>query len=221
VLDVLEVCGAESLRDGADATLAVGIAAGIGAAATGWADWSDTKDEPRTLGFLHALLNGAAIVAYAGSLALRRAGRRRTGVAVSTLALGVVAVGAYLGGELSLGMQLGVKHTAEPKPPPGEFVPVLSFESIADGEAKVIDVDGLRILLHRLGDDVRALSGVCTHRGGPLGDEVRDGCVTCPWHGSKFRLTDGSIEAGPATFPLARYEARVAYGWIELRRFGA
>src|SRR5437868_3704312 len=35
---------------------------------------------------------------------------------------------------------------------------------------------------------------------GPDG-ELADGCLTCPWHGSMFRLTDGSVAQGPATAP--------------------
>jgi nitrite reductase/ring-hydroxylating ferredoxin subunit len=41
--------------------------------------------------------------------------------------------------------------------------------------------------------------------------------VTCPWHGSRFDLTDGSVRRGPATAPQPTYDARVRDGRIEIR----
>jgi len=37
-----------------------------------------------------------------------------------------------------------------------------------------------------------ALSNVCSHQGGPVGEgKVVLGFVTCPWHGYQYRLEDG------------------------------
>ena len=67
---------------------------------------------------------------------------------------------------------------------------------------------------------VAAISAVCTHRGAPLADgEFAAGCVTCPWHGSRFALADGRVEQGPATFPQPRFEARINGERIEVRAF--
>jgi nitrite reductase/ring-hydroxylating ferredoxin subunit len=35
---------------------------------------------------------------------------------------------------------------------------------------------------------------------------VTSGCVTCPWHGSTFRLTDGEIRRGPASTPQPGFQ---------------
>ena len=48
---------------------------------------------------------------------------------------------------------------------------------------------------------------------GPLAD----GCVTCPWHGSVFRLADGEIVRGPSAYPQPRWETRIRDGVIELK----
>ncbi|MEP6715921.1 MAG: Rieske 2Fe-2S domain-containing protein [Terriglobia bacterium] len=41
--------------------------------------------------------------------------------------------------------------------------------------------------------DVRALSGLCPHRGGPLGEGVLNGgTITCPWHMWEFDSATGA-----------------------------
>ena len=54
--------------------------------------------------------------------------------------------------------------------------------------------------LVRVNGAVRVLADRCSHMSGPLsGGELADGCLTCPWHGSVFRIADGSVARGPAT----------------------
>jgi Rieske Fe-S protein len=47
----------------------------------------------------------------------------------------------------------------------------------------------------------KAFSTVCTHQGCPI-DEVKNGTMNCPCHGSKFKIADGAVAAGPAPKPL-------------------
>jgi len=49
--------------------------------------------------------------------------------------------------------------------------------------------------------DFKGFSSTCTHAGCAV-NEVVDGTINCPCHGSKFNL-DGSVANGPATKPLA------------------
>ncbi|MBT3151777.1 Rieske (2Fe-2S) protein [Streptomyces sp. CHD11] len=49
--------------------------------------------------------------------------------------------------------------------------------------------------------DFKAFSAICTHQR-CLVAEVANGTIDCPCHGSRFRMTDGSVERGPATRPL-------------------
>jgi nitrite reductase/ring-hydroxylating ferredoxin subunit len=75
------------------------------------------------------------------------------------------------------------------------------------------------VLLTRQDGRVYALADRCSHRGGPLHQgEVADGCVTCPWHGSVFRLEDGSVVRGPAAYPQPALDVRVEAGGILVRR---
>ncbi|MFF5473737.1 Rieske (2Fe-2S) protein [Streptomyces achromogenes] len=48
----------------------------------------------------------------------------------------------------------------------------------------------------------KAFSAVCTHQGCTV-SRVTDGTILCPCHSSRFRVTDGSVAAGPASRPLA------------------
>lgn len=48
--------------------------------------------------------------------------------------------------------------------------------------------------------EFKGFSAICTHAGCTV-NEVADGTINCPCHGSKFNL-DGSVANGPATRPL-------------------
>lgn len=217
VLDSVELLGGPA-NAGSDAALAIGLAGAAGAIVTGFADWSDTADDPRTLGMAHALVNGVAFAGYAAAFALRLAGHRRSGLITALGAYGVIGAGAYLGGELSFGQLLGAKHTAEPLAPPPDFTPVLAATALSASAPARADLNGIPLLISRTASGVSAISAVCTHRGAPLGEGTfADGCVRCPWHGSRFRLEDGAIVAGPATFPQPRFEARINGDQVEVR----
>ena len=55
--------------------------------------------------------------------------------------------------------------------------------------------------------DFKGFSSTCTHAGCAL-NEVADGTINCPCHGSKFNL-DGSVAHGPATKPLKSKDVTV------------
>jgi nitrite reductase/ring-hydroxylating ferredoxin subunit len=92
---------------------------------------------------------------------------------------------------------------------------------LVEGRPAVATVGDVDIMLLRRDGAIHAIGNHCCHRGGPLNEgEIVDGCVECPWHGSRFRLEDGSVRRGPAAYPQPVYEARESDGRIEVRAAG-
>jgi nitrite reductase/ring-hydroxylating ferredoxin subunit/DMSO/TMAO reductase YedYZ heme-binding membrane subunit len=104
---------------------------------------------------------------------------------------------------------------APPRRGPGaEFVEVCRADEIPEGRARVFCLAGERVAVFRYGGRVSALSNVCQHQNGPLGEgRIVNGCVVCPWHGYEYRPEDGAspppfTERVP-TFRVAVREGRV------------
>ena len=69
---------------------------------------------------------------------------------------------------------------------------------IVDSGSKIVTVEGRSIAVFRIKNQYFAITNQCLHRGGPLGEgEVKNYEVTCPWHGWKFNLSDGSFALIP------------------------
>jgi nitrite reductase/ring-hydroxylating ferredoxin subunit/uncharacterized membrane protein len=217
---LLDLFGGPESDPASDRLVAFGLAAAVPTAVTGLTDWADTTrsdENVRRIGLVHAWANTAALVLFAGSLAARRSGNRRRGKLLGLAGMGALTVGGHLGGHLSYSKGVGVDQTTFEERPT-DWTVALADAAIGEGEKKAVDVEGVTVLVTRQGGRVFALSDRCTHRGGPLHQgEISDGCVTCPWHGSTFRLEDGSVERGPTAYPQPVYDVRVRNGSIQVR----
>lgn len=213
---MLDAIGGRDAEPAADLLLKVGLVSAVPTALSGLNDWSDTLGAERRVGMVHAVANSTALALYAASLAMRARGDRRAGRALAWAGYGAMGIGGYLGGHLSFVQGVNVNRTAWQQGPQ-EWTP-LTVDDLDDGEARRVDADGVPIMLHRHEGRVYALDATCTHMGGPLDEgSFADGCVTCPWHGSTFRLADGEVVRGPASTPEPSYETRIRDGRIEVR----
>ena len=83
-------------------------------------------------------------------------------------------------------------------------------DDIAEDRAIVVrPADGEAVAIFRHQGRLSAVSHVCAHQNGPLGEgRVVDGCITCPWHGYQYRLEDG-CSPPPFTERIATYRLRL------------
>ena len=63
--------------------------------------------------------------------------------------------------------------------------------------------------------DFKAFSAVCTHMG-CIVNQISNGTIDCPCHGSQFSIKDGSVVGGPAPSPLAAEAIKVSGSSIVL-----
>lgn len=113
VMDMAEVLGGtRKLRRGADAAHAIGLAGAMGAAVAGIADWSETREEAKRIGFVHGATNVVIAGLYGASLYARRRRRRGLGIALSSAGYGLLLFSSWLGGELSYRLGVGVRDEA-------------------------------------------------------------------------------------------------------------
>jgi nitrite reductase/ring-hydroxylating ferredoxin subunit/uncharacterized membrane protein len=204
-------------RTAARRLVALGVLSAIPAAITGTNDWLTTGGGERRVGLVHAALNDVAVALHSGSWLARRRGRHGTGVLLSLAGLAVTGTAGWLGGYLTFALGVGVDTTAF-QHLPQDWTDVAAESDVVTGRLVLGDADGVPVLLTRDGDGVIALAARCTHRGGPLNEgELADGCITCPWHKSRFAL-DGTVRRGPATRPQPVLDVRVEAGRVHVRR---
>jgi methionine sulfoxide reductase heme-binding subunit len=73
------------------------------------------------------------------------------------------------------------------------FVRVCRVGDIREKRARIVCIGFERIAIFKYDGKVSALSNVCQHQNGPLGEgKIVDGCVTCPWHGYQYRPESGA-----------------------------
>jgi nitrite reductase/ring-hydroxylating ferredoxin subunit/uncharacterized membrane protein len=219
VMDVLEAGGKREYAAGADGALLVGLVGAAGAAVTGLTQYYPIQEESvQKVGASHALINGTATAAMLASYLIRRGGGDRgTARALGWLGWGLSMAGAYLGGSIAYQEHMGADH-AERKGLPQEFTPVIPLAELPEDKPVHARAGEIDLVIVRKGQRLHALGGICSHYGGPLWEgEVKDGCISCPWHGSEFQLEDGKPCHGPATYAQPLFEARVRDGQVEVR----
>ncbi|MFF5209963.1 Rieske 2Fe-2S domain-containing protein [Streptosporangium sp. NPDC000396] len=197
------------------AVLVTGIGGTIPTAAAGITDWSVLHREQQRVGLVHAVANLAALGLYAGSLALRLAGHDRHGRTLSFAGLAAAAIGGYLGGHMAYRQAAGANHAESVT----HLVPLgwhdlCKINDLPNGRPVTRRLGYIDLFVLRVGDGVTVLADRCSHLAGPLhqGRLVSDEgsiCVVCPWHGSTFRLVDGTVAHGPATAPQPFFQTRI------------
>jgi nitrite reductase/ring-hydroxylating ferredoxin subunit/uncharacterized membrane protein len=212
----LDLVGGHKSRRAATQLVAWGVLSAVPTALSGASDWGDTTGAERRVGLVHAAANTTALVLYGASWWARVRGRHGRGVALGLAGATAATVGGYLGGHLVQALGVGTDRTTLPQPP-SEWTRVASADQVTETPQRVLAGEAPVVILRHRGAIV-ALDGRCPHRGAPMDEgEVHDDCITCPWHGSVFRVADGRLVRGPSTVDLPVYECRVAGDAVEVR----
>ncbi|RFU42182.1 (2Fe-2S)-binding protein [Actinomadura logoneensis] len=205
--------------------VAAGIAGAVPTALTGLADWSALHREQQRVGLVHAMATASASSLYIASLIARLRGRDAAGRALGLAGLGAVFAGGYLGGHLAFRQAAGANHADQVS----HLVPLgwhdlCAVSDLPDGWPVRRTLGYISLFVLREEDDVHVLADRCSHLAGPLHqgritiDDAGDTCVVCPWHGSTFRVANGTVVHGPATGRQPAFESRVSdEGIVQVR----
>lgn len=98
-----------------------------------------------------------------------------------------------------------------------DWVEACGVEDIPEKRARIVSLSGERVAIFKYDGKISAVSNVCKHQNGPLGEgKVVDGCITCPWHGYQYNPNDG---ASPPPFtekvPTFNIQLRSDRIWID------
>ena len=223
---ILDVLGQPTA---ADIVLVGTIVFMVLSALAGLADYSETDGQALTRATLHASLMTVGLVVLIVS-ALLRAGApldRTAPIVLSIIGLLIVTVGAFVGGDVAYVFGNMVSRHAFRGPGTKwvrlETGDVTDLGSLPEATPTKMKAGANDLVVVRMGDKLHAMHSVCAHAGGPLHEgRVVDDCIECPWHFSRYRLTDGLAKQGPTVYDQPSYEVRTAEGGgYEVRRIGA
>jgi sulfoxide reductase heme-binding subunit YedZ len=124
---------------------------------------------------------------------------------------GLVAAGfaGVLGLHVAAGLRERRADAAEASPGSDGWVDLCAVDEIPEKRARVFTLSGERVAVFRYDGRISAISNVCQHQNGPLGEgRIVDGCVTCPWHGFQY-LPDSGRAPEPFTERIPTFRVRV------------
>jgi nitrite reductase/ring-hydroxylating ferredoxin subunit len=134
-----------------------------------------------------------------------------------------MSASGLLGGHISFRLAGGANHAEEvPHLVEPGWQYLMTSADLPQGKPVRRLLGEVPVVAVRTGAAVYVLADRCSHMSGPLSDsDLTDGCLTCPWHGSVFRVADGSVARGPATAPQPAFETREVGGAIQVCLPGA
>ncbi len=95
-----------------------------------------------------------------------------------------------------------------------EFIDACAVADIPENRARIVCLSGERVAIFKYDGKISAVSNVCQHQNGPLGEgKIVYGCITCPWHGYQYQPDTG---ASPPPFveKVPTFNVRVKDGRV-------
>lgn len=95
-----------------------------------------------------------------------------------------------------------------------EFVEACLVDEIPEKRACIRTISGERVAIFKYDGKISAVSNVCQHQNGPLGEgRVIDGCITCPWHGFQY-LPETGASPPPFTEKVPTFNVKIKDGKV-------
>jgi nitrite reductase/ring-hydroxylating ferredoxin subunit/uncharacterized membrane protein len=208
----------------ADVSLVLGILAMLASAVTGAADYTVVDGTARNRATVHSAIMVASLVIYASSLLIRSGSPadRLVPIVLSVVAYLLLSLGANIGGDLVYAIGTHVnRHAWRGAGTKWIRLDLGDLPDIPEGGPTRLKAGINELAVIREGDRILAVHAQCAHAGGPLAEgPIVGDAIQCPWHGSRFKMTDGHVIRGPALYDQPAYEVRRAEagGWEVLRR---
>jgi nitrite reductase/ring-hydroxylating ferredoxin subunit/DMSO/TMAO reductase YedYZ heme-binding membrane subunit len=165
---------------------------------------------PRVWKTLHMLV----YVAYAlviAHIVLGALQAERSAVLAFTLCTGMTVV---LGLHVAAALREARRDVDLSRAAAGGFVDVCAADDIVENRGRTVCLSGERVAIFRYDGKVSAVSNVCKHQNGPLGEgKIVGGCIVCPWHGYEYEPASGRAPA-PFTERLSTFSVRVIGGRV-------
>lgn len=91
-----------------------------------------------------------------------------------------------------------------------EATVVAQVGEIVPGRMKYALIDGLPVVVANVDGALYAFSDLCRHQGGSLsGGVLRDGVVTCSWHGWAYNVRTGKAIVPPVGLRIPTYAVEI------------
>jgi len=222
LLDVLRAFfGVDGLEVAATWIVGLAYLAAVASIITGLTDFKDTAPDSseRDITGLHGLTNIVATGFFAVSFFQRLGDGHDAAFWVLLIGYLIVSVGGYIGGHVVFKYGYMVNHNAFSRGKRAkEFTAIAAVADVPEGAPTKVMFGTTALVVVRRGDVVHALRETCSHAGGPLSEgELKGDTITCPWHFSTFRLSDGGVVHGPAGTRLPSYRARINGDQVEIQ----
>jgi nitrite reductase/ring-hydroxylating ferredoxin subunit/uncharacterized membrane protein len=200
-----------------DVAMLLGVLALVAAAVTGLADYTEVDGTARNRATVHGTLMVVTLALYAISLLIRSGNPpdRLVAIVLAVAAYLLLALAAAIGGDLVYLIGTNVnRHAWRGAGTKWVALELGGLPDIPQGGPTKVRAGINDLVVVREGDRILALHAQCAHAGGPLPDGTLVGGdrIECPWHGSRFELSNGHVARGPAMYDQPAYEVRRAEG---------
>lgn len=94
---------------------------------------------------------------------------------------------------------------------------VANIDELTPGMRRVVDVDGVAVIVFNLDGEYFAIKDECTHDGGVLSNgELEGEVIVCPRHGARFSVRTGTVLGPPAYEDVRTFSVRVVDGKVQV-----